>query len=129
MSSTVPPTSFGIFYPSGWTVVAFATEDAAQRVRRDLLTGGYSEDDCRMLRPEQVIPAAKGQLNDAGFLAQLGMADDMVARHLAAAKRGGTFLVIYAPSDPEAERVMTVVRRVPFDFAHRYRRLAIEELK
>lgn len=53
----------------------------------------------------------------------------MLQQHLAAARRGSAFLVIYAPTDPEAERVMNVVRRVPFDFAHRYRRFAIEVMK
>lgn len=129
MSESELPTSFGIFYPTGWTVVAFPTPDVAEKVRSDLLTGGYSEDDCKVFHADMVVPSARSQLSGAGFLAQLGMADDIVRRHLAAAKDGSTFLVIYSPSEEEAERVMNVVRRVPFEFAHRYRRLAIEELK
>jgi gluconate 2-dehydrogenase gamma chain len=35
----------------------------------------------------------------------------------------------YAPSDAEAERAMNVIRRVPFDFVHRYRRFAIQKMK
>ena len=61
--------------------------------------------------------------------ARLGMADEMIGRHLDAANRGSTFLLIRALSDAEAERVMKVVRRVPFDLAHRYHRFAIEEVK
>ena len=57
------------------------------------------------------------------------MADEMIGRHLDAANRGSTFLLIRALSDAEAERVMKVVRRVPFDLAHRYHRFAIEEVK
>ena len=63
-----------------------------------------------------------------GILAALGRSDDAVAGHLAAAERGNSFLVIYAPGDLDTERAMNVVRRVPFEFVHRYHRLAIEIL-
>ena len=129
MSQPQLPTSFGIFYPTGWSVVAFPSRESAEQVRRDLLTGGYDEADCKLVRCDEVIPTAEAQLSDAGWLAQLGKADEMVGRHLAAAKSGSTFLVIHTPSDSEAERVMNVVRRVPFDFVHRYHRLAIQEMK
>ena len=109
--------------------MAFPTEAAAEQVRRDLLTGGYNEEDCKLVPCHQVIPSAEAQLKDAGWLAQLGKSDGMVGRHLAAAKRGSTFPIVFAPSDTEAERVMNVVRRVPFDFAHRYHRFAIQEMK
>lgn len=49
--------------------------------------------------------------------------------HLEAARQGDTFLLIYAPGDLESERAMNVVRRVPFEFAHRYHRFAIQVLK
>jgi len=57
------------------------------------------------------------------------MSDDAVRVHLDAAKRGATFLMIYAPGELEASRAMNVVRRVPFSFAHRDHRFAIEEPK
>jgi hypothetical protein len=129
MSESKLPTEFGIFYPTGWIVAAFPEKESAEQVRGDLLSGGYDEDDCRLVRCDEVIPTAEGQLGDADWLSRLGKADEMLGRHLAAAKRGSTFLLIYAPTDTEAERVMNVVRRVPFDFAHRYRRFAIQEMK
>jgi hypothetical protein len=129
MSQSELSKSFGIFYPTGWMVIAFASRESAEQVRRDLLTGGYDEADCRLVRSDEVIPSAQAQLDSSGWLAKLGMADEMVGRHLDAANRGSTFLLIHALSDVEAERVMKVVRRVPFDLAHRYHRLAIEEIK
>ena len=45
------------------------------------------------------------------------------------AEKGCTFLVIYAPGELETERAMNVVRRVPFEFVHRYQRFAIQVLK
>jgi hypothetical protein len=94
-----------------------------------MLTGGYDDQDCRLVESDEVIPSAKAQLTDSGWLAKLGMADEMIGRHLDAANRGSIFLLIHALSDGEAERVMKVVRRVPFDLAHRYHRFAIEEIK
>ena len=129
MSESKLPTEFGIFYPTGWVVVAFQDMQSAEQVRGDLFSGGYDEEECRLVRCDQVIPSAREQLDDAGWLARLGKADEMVSRQLAAAQRGSAFLLIYAPTDEEAERVMRVVRRVPFEFGHRYRRFAIQEMK
>ena len=54
---------------------------------------------------------------------------ERVRRDLRAAEAGSTFLVIYAPGDLEAERAMKVVRRVPFDFVHRYQRFSIQVMR
>ena len=121
--------SFGIFYPTGWIVAAFPEHAFAERVQGDLFTGGYDETDCKLVGSNEVIPSAQTQLDSSGWLAKLGMADEMIGRHLDAANRGSTFLLIHALSDAEAERAMKVVRRVPFDLAHRYHRFAIEEIK
>lgn len=59
----------------------------------------------------------------------MGKSDEAVQAHLNAAKQGAAFMLIYAPGDTDAERAMNVVRRVPFELAHRYRRFAIEDMK
>jgi hypothetical protein len=123
------PTEFGIFYPTGWIVIAFKDKALAEQVQRDLITGGYDAKDCMLFDASDVIPSARGQLENADWLGRLGRADEMVQAHLKAAEGGSTFLLVYAPSDAEADRVMNVARRVPFQFAHRYQRFAIETLK
>jgi hypothetical protein len=121
---------FGIFYPRGHLVVAFGKRQDAEQVRRDLMTGGYDPADCLLATAEEVAEGARRNLEDhAGFLARLGKSDEAVGKHLEAAKHGATFLLIYAPGDTESERAMNVVRRVPFEFAHRYHRFAIQTLK
>lgn len=122
-------TQFGMFYPRGYIVAAFGSREDAERVRRDLAAGGYDEQDCLLLTCEEVREQASESLSHGGFLATLGRSDEAVRRHLQAAEKGATFLLIYAPGDLDAERAMKVVRRVPFRFAHRYHRLAIEVLK
>jgi hypothetical protein len=123
-------TDFGMFYPRGHIVAAFPKRPDAERVQRDLFAGGYDPNDCLLFSAEEVSRNAKQNLEqNTGFLARLGKSDEAVRAHLRAAEKGSTFLVIYAPGDLEAERAMNVVRRVPFDFAHQYHRLAIQVLK
>jgi hypothetical protein len=121
---------FGIFYPLGYLVVAFPEQKDAQQVQRDLMTGGYDQADCELYTSEEVAAAAERNLaENTGFLARLGWADEAVKAHLDAAKQGSAFLLIYAPGDTDTARAMNVIRRVPFEFAHRYHRFVIEELK
>jgi hypothetical protein len=123
-------TDFGVFYPLGHIVVAFPEYEDALRVQEDLLTGGYDSADCVVYRSEEVAAAAAHNLSETtGWLARLGKSDEAVQAHLNAAKEGSAFVVIFAPGDTDAERAMNVVRRVPFELAHRYRRFAIQDMK
>jgi hypothetical protein len=123
-------TDYGIFYPVGYIVAGFPEPAHAEQVQRDLLSGGYEPQDCVMHSAAEVEEASRQNLeHNTGFLARLGRSDDAVRAHLEAARHGATFLLIYAPGDLESKRAMNVVRRVPFVFAHRYHRLAIEEMK
>ena len=122
-------TDFGIFYPVGYLVAAFPAQDEAERVRRDLLTGGYDPSDVRLYTCAEVAAATEENLNHTGVLARLGKSDDAIRLHLAAAREGASFLLIYAPGDTDTTRAMNVVRRGPFNFVHRYHRLAIEDVK
>jgi hypothetical protein len=123
------PTSFGLFYPVGYLVVGFQSREDALRVQQDLMTGGYEADDCAFFSCKEVTEAAQKNLDHGSFLPRLGAADKMIEKHLEAAKEGSSFLVIYAPDKVSADRAMNVIRRVPFEFAHRYHRLAVEELE
>ena len=128
MNAQTLPTQFGIFYPTGYTVVAIANEDNARKVQQDLITGGYDETDCRLALGDEVASVAQGHIDNAGIFGKLGMSDELERQHIAAAKRGCAFLLIYTPHDVDADRAMRVVHRVEFELAHRYHRLAIEVL-
>lgn len=120
---------FGIFYPVGYIVAGLRTEDDAQQVQQALKTGGYDDNDCLLFTAEEVAGMADENLErNQGFLARLGASDKAVKKHLEEANKGAAFLLIYAPNDIDVERVMNVLHRTQFVFAHRYHRLAIEEL-
>ncbi|SEP11028.1 hypothetical protein [Nitrosovibrio sp. Nv6] len=123
------PTSFGLFYPIGYLVVGFKSKEDAKQVQQDLFTGGYVPEDCEFFTCKEVAEAAERNLDTGGFLPRLGGADKVIEIHLKAAEEGASFLVIYAPEKTSVDRAMNVIRRVPFEFAHRYHRLAIEELE
>jgi hypothetical protein len=125
------PTSFGLFYPVGYLVVGFKNKESALQVQQDLKTGGYEDNDCTFFSCKEVTEAATENLekSSAGFLPRLGWDDEAIKVHLETAKEGGSFLVIYAPDNVSSDRAMNVIRRAPFEFVHRYHRLAIEELE
>lgn len=123
-------TNFGIFYPVGYLVAAFPSKAAAQQVQRDLMTGGYDAADCTLYTSDEMADSAQRNLAEhTSWLARLGSSDEAVQRHLDAANQGASFLLIYAPGDTDAARAMTAIRRVPFEFVHRYHRLAIETME
>ena len=121
---------FGVYYPRGYLVVAFRRREDAERVRQDLLAGGYDPRDVRLYTGDEVARSAVLDLERrSGVLARLGHSAEAVEAHLEAAREGCTFLFIYAPGDVELERAMNVVRRAPFELAHHYHRFAIHVLK
>ncbi|MGH8503752.1 MAG: hypothetical protein ACREVE_15065 [Gammaproteobacteria bacterium] len=121
-------TDFGAFYPTGYIVAAFEKYEDAQQTCQDLRTGGYEERDCALHTAEEVAESARRNLENSGLMARLGKSVAAIRKHLEAAQQGATFLLIYAPDDFDAERVMNVIRRRPCVLAHRYHRFAIEDL-
>lgn len=120
---------FGVFYPIGYLIAAFDTEDNARQVRRDLMTGGFDQRDCQLYTADEVAAGARANYGKAGILSKVGASADRVHDHLEAAEQGATFLVVYAPTEVDTERVMTVCRRTRFRFVHRYRRFVIEHMR
>jgi hypothetical protein len=52
----------------------------------------------------------------------------MIRRHQTQAAGGETFLLAYAPSDLDTERLMNVARNVGYHTAHKYDRFTISKL-
>jgi hypothetical protein len=119
-------TDFGVVYPTGHIVAAFEKDEDAQKVCDDLITGSYQPSERQIATPEFATEAAKRNINSAGLLARIGFSMKFVESYLETAKRGATFVLIYAPNLLDVERVKWVV---PFILAHHYTRLAIEDIK
>jgi hypothetical protein len=122
-------TDFGAFYPTGHIVVAFEHDDDGRQVCQELRTAGYDQGHCEIHPAEEVAKAAQGNLDNTGFMARWGKSAAAVKKHLQAAQKGATFLLVYAPKDEDAERVMSAISDKPILLAHRYHRLVIEDLR
>jgi hypothetical protein len=128
--SSAPPTQFGLFYPRGYVIVAFKDEGEAQSARELLMMGGYDPEDVFLSDPATVLEHTKSHLGSASRLAKnLGPEYAAETRHQELAKQGYTFLLAYAPSDLDAERLMNVARRFQIGLAQKYDRFALQELK
>ncbi len=124
-----PPTQFGIFYPRGYVVVAFRTLQDAERMQWSLIEGGYVDSDIKLLDTKRVLEGASADLEQLNPLVRaLGAEAQATESHRAGAEAGHTFLVAYAPSDLDTERLMNVARRIGYVKAQKYDRFTVTEL-
>jgi hypothetical protein len=124
-----PPKQFGIFYPRGYVVVALRSAEDAERMQWSLVEGGYGEDDIRILDTQRVLEGATADLEQLSPLVRaLGEEAGATESHRAGAAAGHTFLVAYAPSDLDTERLMNVARRIGYLKAQKYDRFKVTEL-
>jgi hypothetical protein len=122
-------TQLGIFYPRGYVVVAFRTLEDAERMQWSLVEGGYAEDDIKLLDTKRVLEGASADLEQLNPLVRaLGAEAQATESHKAGAAAGHTFLVAYAPSDLDTDRLMNVARRIGYVKAQKYDRFTVTEL-
>jgi hypothetical protein len=98
------PDNDSLFYPRGYVSVGFESRADAEELRRLLLDGGYDEKDVHVM-DRATVPGRRPGVGD-----------------------GNGFLLAYAPSELETERLIDLARRVGFTKAHKYARFTITEL-
>jgi hypothetical protein len=129
LDTAQPPRKFGMFYPRGYVIVAFKGEDDASRVRQQLIDGGYDDEDVLLMDTAQVLEGSTADLEHLSPLIRaLGSEPDLMEGHRAGAEAGQTFLIAYAPSDLDAQRLMNVARRQGYLRAQKYDRFSFTEL-
>jgi hypothetical protein len=123
------PKQFGMFYPRGYVVLTFRSEDEAERVWQLLVDGGYDEDDVRIMDRARVMQGSSEDLEHLSPLIRaFGSESDILESHQAGAASGQTFLIAYAPSDLDTQRLMNVARRVGYISAQKYDRFTFTTL-
>ena len=120
----------GAFYPTGHSMVMFPSSDDANRVGHKLIENDVVNGDEIYLIPAaevlaQIAPTAKEADNP---LPSAGTDGATVRAYAKLAHEGHTALLVKTRDDGVTERVMAVVRQVPYSIAQRYRRLVIEDL-
>jgi hypothetical protein len=95
-----PPTKFGMFYPRGYVILSFDSQQDAERVHRFLVDGGYEENDVRLMDTQKVLEGSSADLEHLSPLIKaLGSESKIMESHKAGAAAGQAFLIAYAPSD------------------------------
>ncbi|MDP3797493.1 MAG: RNA-binding protein [Polaromonas sp.] len=117
----------GVFYPTGYAVIMFPDAADARKVASELEA---SNDGLMLLSPEIIleeISPADGH-SDV-HLPPVGTEGATVHKFGDLAREGHYGLMVPVHSGEDTERVMAVVRTVPFSYAQRYHSLAMEDLE
>ncbi len=117
----------GVFYPTGYAFIMFPDIECARQAARELETG---DDDILLLTPQTILEdLAKADGESDLLLPSVGTEGDTVHKFVALAQDGHHALMVPVNSAEATERVMRVVRKLPYSYAQRYHMLIIEDLE
>ena len=117
----------GVFYPTGYAFIMFPDPEDAKQVAQELEVGS---DGVMLLTPEDIIQGiSQADGHSDVNLPRVGTEGATVHKFVDLAREGHHALMIPVPNKDATERIMTVVRRVPFSYAQKYHSLAIEDLE
>lgn len=121
-------TMAGTFYPTGYMVLMFPTEQDARDALK-LLEDADLDDDVSLITPEQFQEEVVRTLGLADTpLPSAGTEGDTVRKFAQLASQGHHALMIHAPSHDESDRVMAVLKDARISYGQKYRRLVIEDI-
>lgn len=119
----------GAFYPTGYSMVMFPDPDDAKRVGQQLVDKGFSADAIYLIPPDILLSQITPTTSDADNpLPSAGTEGATVRAYTELAREGHGALLVKTEDEDAAERLMKVVRTVPYSIAQRYRMLVIEDL-
>jgi hypothetical protein len=120
----------GAFYPTGYSMVMFPNADDANRVGHQLIDRGFSGAEIYLIPPKTMLSQISPTVRDDADspLPSAGTDGATVRAYTQLARDGHTGLLVKTENRNAAERLMEVVRTVPYSVAERYCRLVIEDL-
>jgi hypothetical protein len=120
----------GVFYPTGYAFLMFPDLKTAEEAGQKLEASGFSSQDVMLLKPAEILrQIGKIDGDSTVELPSVGTEGATVQKYIRFAREGHHALMVKAPSDDDAERLMTVVREFPFSYGQKYHMLAIEDLE
>lgn len=119
----------GVFYPKGYAFILFPDLEDAMRVARELEVE-VGSDSIMLLTPDTILRQI-GKADDESDvkLPSMGTEGATVRKYVDLAREGHHALMISTPSQDSADRIMAVVRQVPFSYGQWYHMLVIEDLE
>jgi hypothetical protein len=117
----------GTFYPTGYAFIMFPDAEDAKQVAQELEVGS---DGVMLLTPEEILTdIGHADGHSEVNLPRVGTEGATVHKYVDLAREGHHALMVPVPNQDATERIMTVVRKVPFSYAQKYHSLAIEDLE
>jgi len=119
----------GSFYPTGYSFVMFPDPKDAEAIGDQLVAAGFDDGDVFLLSPKSVLSQITPTVSDADDpLPSAGTEGATVRAYTKLAREGHGALLVKTDDEQWAERLMKLVRTVPYSIAQRYRMLVIEDL-
>jgi len=119
----------GAFYPTGYSMLMFPNGEIARQVGKRLIDSDVSGDDVYLVPPDEILSQIAPTVHDGDSpLPSAGTDGATVRAYTKLARDGHTGLLVKTPDAKAAERMMEIVRTVPYSMAQRYRTLVIEDL-
>lgn len=128
MEKSNPPRSFGVFKPTGHTVIAFESVALLEAAVKALAEQGFAAPDIVRYTPQEMLAQTDSDLVTASPLASVGQELNLIKAHRELAQKGSSFLVVHAPDDDQAKRVDAVIQGMQTTAAQRYGTFIVEEL-
>lgn len=128
MTKADHPQSLGAFKPVGHVVVAMPDDHAAAAAVQALLQQGFERDDILEYSAAEENDEMDRMLQHTSDFAGFGYEVTLMRKYKELAAEGASWLIVFAPDDPRAERVAAAVREHGALLAEKYHRLVIEDL-
>jgi hypothetical protein len=122
------PTSFGVFSPTGYIVMALTDDASAEKAKSALIAGGFRDEDVNHYKRDDVIAELEKSEEQIDSPIQIGQDVAKIAEYLALAREGCGFLVVHAPEHDRTKLAIAIVHPFGLKFAEKYNRLTLEEL-
>ena len=119
----------GAFYPTGYSIVMFPSAEDANRIGHKLIEKGVSGDEIYLIPPATLLAEITPTVTESDDpLPSAGTDAATVRAYTKLAREGHTALLVKTKNEEAANRMMELVRTVPYSIAQRYRTLVIEDL-
>ncbi len=120
----------GVFYPTGYAFIMFPDGADAEQAARELEHSGFADDDVLLLTPAVVLKEIGKIDGDSTVeLPSVGTEGATVRKYIDLAREGHHALMVKSPSNDDTERLMSIVRKLPFSYGQKYHMLAMEDLE
>jgi hypothetical protein len=117
----------GTFYPKGWMVLMFPSEQVARDAAKKL-ADAHVPGDVMLVTPQDLRTHILSAAGDDEILPSAGSEGDTVRRFAEMAAQGHYGLMVHAPSHDDSERVMQALQGVQISYGQKYRMLVIEDV-